>query len=309
MDQPKPKILINNTDSVIFNNGYLSPFLEKYFDIVIYQSDTTYSANEYSVVTNRMGIGNWYDNLVDNGSKLIYDSCWEHHVFGQLNKKFKSRALVLASQNYFWINEYYWYKSLNYNNYIPNKKYTHKALLPIRQLKPHRKNLLQKLDSCLDQLIYSTVDNGRYLPDDASITDGEFQRYFNPSWYNSTYFTIVSESIVSSEYCLHITEKTFKPIAFYHPFVVFGQPGTLEYLHKLGFETFENLFDETYDEQINQEIRLDMIVDNIIKFKTNSYDQRTLDKILYNHNLFFDDKRVEQIFLNDIINPLLEYVN
>ena len=94
MDQPKPKILINNTDSVIFNNGYLSPFLEKYFDIVIYQSDTTYSANEYSVVTNRMGIGNWYDNLVDNGSKLIYDSCWEHHVFGQLNKKFKSDYLI-----------------------------------------------------------------------------------------------------------------------------------------------------------------------------------------------------------------------
>ena len=135
------------------------------------------------------------------------------------------------------------------------------------------------------------------------------QRYFNPAWYDSTHFSIVSETTTYSKYSLHVTEKTFKPISFYHPFVVFGQTGTLAYLHELGFETFENLFDESYDTVEDQPTRLAQIVDNVQNFKEQAYDKLTREKLRHNHNLFYNADRVQQMLVTDVVNPLLDYVN
>jgi hypothetical protein len=151
------------------------------------------------------------------------------------------------------------------------------------------------------------VDQGRLLPNDQDESNGSFTRYFNPDWYNSTYFNIVAESITGSQYKLHVTEKTFKPISYYHPFVVFGQVGVLEYLHELGFETFENLFDESYDCEEYQSTRLAQIVSNVANFKQQDYDTLTWKKLNHNHDLFYNQARVEKIFVEGIVNPILEY--
>jgi len=46
---------------------------------------------------------------------------------------------------------------------------------------------------------------------------------------------------------LHLTEKTFKPIAMSQPFVIASCKGSLEYLRSYGFETFSSVWDESYD--------------------------------------------------------------
>ena len=46
---------------------------------------------------------------------------------------------------------------------------------------------------------------------------------------------------------LHLTEKTFKPIAMHQPFVLASCQGSLEYLRGYGFETFSSVWDESYD--------------------------------------------------------------
>ena len=45
-----------------------------------------------------------------------------------------------------------------------------------------------------------------------------------------------------------------------HPFIVLGNPGTLKYLKKLGFQTYDRWWDETYDDEEDLEKRIDKIV-------------------------------------------------
>ena len=56
---------------------------------------------------------------------------------------------------------------------------------------------------------------------------------------------------IASENSIHdgvyITEKTWKPIAYGNPFCINGDVGSLKYLHKLGFQTFDKFWDESYD--------------------------------------------------------------
>ncbi len=65
--------------------------------------------------------------------------------------------------------------------------------------------------------------------------------------YESSYFSIVTESDVSNGALVRFTEKSIKPLLMLHPMIVVGNPGTLALLRELGFQTFPELFDETYD--------------------------------------------------------------
>ena len=146
------------------------------------------------------------------------------------------------------------------------------------------------------------------MPNDLTEDLGTFQRHFNPQWYDSTAFTIASETVTYTKYQLHVTEKCFKPMAYYHPFVVWGQPGVLHYLQQLDFETFSNLFDENYDNELNQDLRLDMVVKNINDFDiTPSYDVITWQKLQHNRDLFYNQSRVQTLFRQGIVEPILEY--
>ena len=58
---------------------------------------------------------------------------------------------------------------------------------------------------------------------------------------------LVTETVATGQR-LHLTEKTFKPIALGMPFVIVGTRGSLEYLRSYGFKTFGHLWDESYDD-------------------------------------------------------------
>ena len=107
---------------------------------------------------------------------------------------------------------------------------------------------------------------------------------------------------------MFVTEKTFKPMAFYHPFVVMGQAGILNYLHTQGFETFNNLFDETYDTIADYYTRLLAVTDAVKHYTCVPYDEITQQKLAHNHNRFFDQTLVSTLFVKEIIDPIKEYV-
>ena len=54
---------------------------------------------------------------------------------------------------------------------------------------------------------------------------------------------------------IHITEKTWKSIITFQPFIVIGSQNHLKKLREWGFKTFEPFIDETYDEMIAYEDR------------------------------------------------------
>jgi hypothetical protein len=80
--------------------------------------------------------------------------------------------------------------------------------------------------------------------------------------YGRSWFSVVTESHVSDR--LHrITEKPFKPILNFHPYVVLGSLGALSIIRAYGFDTFPQLFDESYDEAETLRVRFDKVFANI----------------------------------------------
>lgn len=58
---------------------------------------------------------------------------------------------------------------------------------------------------------------------------------------------LVTETVATGKR-LHLTEKTFKPIALGMPFMLVGTRGSLKYLRSYGFRTFDGIWDESYDD-------------------------------------------------------------
>jgi hypothetical protein len=75
-----------------------------------------------------------------------------------------------------------------------------------------------------------------------------------------SWVSVVSEPIFAdNETAVFISEKTFKPIACMHPFIILGGKGSLRAVREMGYKTFSEFFDESYDDLPTFE-RMDAIV-------------------------------------------------
>ena len=68
---------------------------------------------------------------------------------------------------------------------------------------------------------------------------------------------LVTETVATGQR-LHLTEKTFKPIAMGMPFIIVGTRGSLKYLREYGFKTFDGIWDESYDDA-EDDVRIERI--------------------------------------------------
>jgi hypothetical protein len=281
---------------------WIQRVIEPHVDITYYDPAKTYD-KQSTVFFVKYGskatsLQHWF---INEGYKIVHDNLWE--VMQVDNSKY-----ILQNPNWFRYNESLWYKHIGYDTYQPIRQYKHLALMPMRRIKPHRNLAESKLQPWLDDFVWSYVFKKRHLPNDA-IEQHDAQRYFDPAWYDQTYFSFVSESEVvpGPTSNVFITEKTYKPIAFRHPFVIMGQPGSLKFLKSQGFETFENLFDENYDTEPSWMKRLDLLVNIVKQFNKQPYDTLTEQKLKHNHELFFDTPLVTRHIVEEIIYPLLNY--
>lgn len=287
------KIKLLSTAPMSFHSDWLISVVREYFDLEIWDQSKTYDHNSTLILT--------FGNLYNTDLRCVIDNLWERHC--------ESNSYVIQNKNWFWYNESLWYRHLCYDQYTPNKTYENLAFVPMRKSRPYRDFLIEELTPMLDRLIWSYVDRGKQLPGDRDIEIWDTQRYFNPDWYDQTYFSIVAESGVHAE-ALHpvfITEKTFKPIAYHHPFVVYGDPGTLAQLRTLGFETFDNLFDESYDAITNSQQRGQAIIKTVKEFVPEPYSALTQERLAHNHAHFFNTELIKQRIRTEILEPLLHY--
>jgi hypothetical protein len=77
---------------------------------------------------------------------------------------------------------------------------------------------------------------------------------------NQAYFNLVLESDFDHEF-INVTEKTVRSLLLGMPFVVAGACGHLEYLRGLGFQTYQDLWDESYDQEPVAHLRLRRVFD------------------------------------------------
>lgn len=131
-----------------------------------------------------------------------------------------------------------------------------------------------------------------------------------------TYFSVVTETSIEDDFCF-ISEKPIRPMIYFHPFIVLGNPNTLKRLRELGFQTFPEFFDESYDEIFDKTLRKTMVTETVIKLCEKSIEEihqiyiSVIPKLIHNRNLlvkFAEEKKLYNEFisyLTDTSKPTL----
>lgn len=86
--------------------------------------------------------------------------------------------------------------------------------------------------------------------------------------YNETYFSVVTETFFflkerPGDYGRFLSEKTFKPVAMKHPFIIVSTPNFLDKFKELGYKSFSPWINEDYDKENDDATRMMMIVREI----------------------------------------------
>jgi hypothetical protein len=305
----KINLVLSKSNWTSFHQDAFTNTISEYFNIVYVEDQIPNKQN--SILVSNLTQDRWYQDLHQQGYKLLIDLMWGGNEFDIPD------AFLLKNPNWFWYHESLLYQRKGYDQYIPNRSYSKKALMPMGIQKESYDQLFDSVSDLVDDFVYSYVGRlGKRLPNDApdnfwtnspSQLTGFNQRYFNPEWYNQTYYSLVAETTVCNLFPLHPTEKTFKPIAFRHPYIVWGQQGILNHLHNIGFETYENLFEESYDLDPDRSSRLHKVVNNVRSFKYDVFDDLTNQKTKHNHQLFFNLDLIRARIKKEIVEPILDF--
>jgi hypothetical protein len=110
---------------------------------------------------------------------------------------------------------------------------------------------LEITENCKPTAINGSIDFLKY----PTGSNGSPSDYRMDSAYLRSFCVIVTESFFALPTGI-MSEKALNAIKLGRPFIMVAPPRTLEYMHKLGFQTFERFWDEDYDAEENHEQRL-----------------------------------------------------
>jgi hypothetical protein len=315
----KPTILVSENKTV-FQTAFFEEIWEQYFDVEILDVNKHYDKRNTVVVSDHMDFLQDRDTderiLANKGIRHVIDYCWD-----SWNSRLDNSAdFTLRPRDFMRINESIWYKHLGYNKFNLTSDPTRDFLMLINAKSLERTKLYDRLTPVLSDNIYSYVGHGVPLQNaqDQKYNNTTWQRYIDPSWYTNTRFSVVVESVVGEKYVpltnddINVSEKTLKPCAFKHPSIVLGHAGTLAWQKRQGFETFDHCIDETYDTVDDEDLRFEKVVEQIelcIADKTIFTDPLTQQKLEHNYNHFYNEELVMKLMHEQIINPLLEFIN
>jgi hypothetical protein len=96
--------------------------------------------------------------------------------------------------------------------------------------------------------------------------------------YNETYFSVVTETFMflqerPDEYGRFLSEKTFKPVAMKHPFIIASTPHFFDKFKELGYKSFSPWINEDYDLERDDAVRMMKIVKEIERLINLSPDE------------------------------------
>ena len=168
-------------------------------------------------------------------------------------------------------------------NYTTDRPY--KFLFLNGRSRPHRTELITRLNGLLDQCIWTNLDstNGlsirtldpkyeydhvvttRSLPGTGFVKHEMFDNkwgdvYIKENLYQDTYFSLVTETVFGYPHSFR-TEKIWKPVAIGHPWIAVANQGFYRDMHNLGFQTFGHVIDESFDSIANNHDRIERIAE------------------------------------------------
>jgi hypothetical protein len=269
------------------------------------------------MVTERYNQNQWHVPFLQRGFKIIVEYFWDS--FKDEVPIVQDQQLHIRSRDWCWIHSHLMNRHHNYDYQPAQSLSPDKFFLLLMNMKRDtRDRLFDQVGPYLGDSLYSYRDRGITIAgDDPSPGNLIMQTYSNTSWYNTTNFSLVAETLPwTGTERLFVTEKTFKPIELSHPFIVYGNQGTLPYLHGLGFETFDHIIDESYDSEPHLGARL-VAIDTVLKtlyqeFKQGKIlfgDAESCRRIQHNYHRFHDSAAVDQLWQQQIVDVILEFVD
>ena len=217
-------------------------------------------------------------------------------------------------------NLYKW--SENKNNFIQSRKFDLGCLNGTPR--PHRVANYYRLmkKSYKDQMSISFYNNeeGSWRQDDVTLLDEELN-YWNSikkslpdksvsfsidlPQLSDSYLHLVTETTVIPG--VFITEKTWKPVVFGVPFLIFGNPGTMSFLKTLGVDTYDDVIDHAYyDSELDWRVRLTKIhtvLDNLIEHGAKKIYQQLFDRA-QNNKIKFWNGDFDLVYQSQLISAI-----
>lgn len=150
-------------------------------------------------------------------------------------------------------------------------------------------------------------ESGNTYGDVNAWTDVDFKPHLD------SYFEILFETLVDGEH-KSLTEKIFKPIVNFQPFIFVTFAGGLQLLRDLGFKTFDGFIDETYDTIESTADRMIAIHNEIKRLCAMSNEElhewywKMKDILIHNQKLFLEYNN-KKLYGADFINELYSIQN
>ena len=111
-------------------------------------------------------------------------------------------------------------------------------------------------------------------------------------WYNNIFLDIVCEKMITGQ-TFFPTEKTARPLATKTPFLIMAAPNYIKNLHRLGFRSFGQFWDEGYDYQqgVQRVESIQRITDDLAKLDHKQLQNmyQDMSSILdHNHKIYHE---------------------
>jgi hypothetical protein len=164
----------------------------------------------------------------------------------------------------------------------------------------YRKKVIEGLNFISDFCQFGSI-NQRTITSDSSAT-------YDSEDFVNTEISLVLETLFDDDR-IYLSEKSLRPLACGHPFILAAGPKSLEFLKSYGFETFHPWINESYDQECDHKKRLDLILQEMhrissLKEKDRKIMMDNIQKIaIRNKQNFFSDR-----FLNHVILELKQNV-
>ena len=188
------------------------------------------------------------------------------------------------------------------SNLLENGAVSLRKIDSISQLTlPHNKSIIHKI-LIKDLSLFDKFLNQLPFIADKKNVNLNYWYQVDMELINTTFLWVITETTFSDNYLnfsfSYLTEKTYKPIAFFMPFVMVGDRYALKRLKEDGYLTFDKWWSEEYDSITDAVERLHAIVKIVDYLNKKSSEEKLKmyiemkEVLLHNHSVLTDKSKL-----------------
>jgi hypothetical protein len=251
---------------------------------------------EFSEGIDWTGQRNWPKQIDPIFSKSLTTAKFLYNSLNRAHRSHRSEHLYFLAHNNLLTNGLVsggiWF------NDMPGYDKQSDPILPPEYIEAHVDNYR----SVLREHYPRTVDSNS-----TSLRDNHFAGISNLNIFKDSLLTVSTESHFDDNRGLFITEKTFRPIAMGHPFIVLGQPNLLKKLQSFGFKT--DFIDTSYDEILDNKKRFAAFHESFLNWINDDKEKYFAKWQLYvEHNLYiYQHTNFRKLYIGDAVERTTRY--